>query len=201
MGVDKVDKKRYINQWEPEGLKEVVPDDFPGKVIPGGNGGNIVVTTLDSVINWGRSNSLWSLYFGTSCCAIEMMQTGAARNDYSRFGFEVARASARQADLIIIAGTIVNKMGPVLRRLYDQMAEPKYVIAMGACAISGGPFYYNSYSVIKGADHVIPVDVYVPGCPPRPEALLEGMIMLQKKIKTENMSLKVNPIDGFDEGK
>ncbi|MDO9136891.1 MAG: NADH-quinone oxidoreductase subunit NuoB [Lutibacter sp.] len=161
----------------------------------------MVVTTLDSVINWGRANSLWSLYFGTSCCAIEMMQTGAAKHDYSRFGFEVARASARQADLIIIAGTIVNKMGPVLRRLYDQMAEPKYVIAMGACAISGGPFYYNSYSVIKGADHVIPVDVYVPGCPPRPEALLEGMIMLQQKIKTENMAKKVNPIDGFDEGK
>ena len=198
MGVDS--KKRYLSQLEAEGLNEVVPDDFPGKIIPGGNGGNIVVTTLDSVINWGRSNSLWSLYFGTSCCAIEMMQTGAARNDYSRFGFEVARASARQADLIIIAGTIVNKMGPVLRRLYDQMAEPKYVIAMGACAISGGPFYYNSYSVIKGADHVIPVDVYVPGCPPRPEALLEGMIMLQKKIKTENMSKKVNPIDGYDEG-
>ncbi|WP_372766360.1 NADH-quinone oxidoreductase subunit B [Lutibacter sp.] len=182
-------------------MKQVVPADFPGKIIPGGNGGNIVVTTLDSVINWGRANSLWSLYFGTSCCAIEMMQTGAARHDYSRFGFEVARASARQADLIIIAGTIVNKMGPVLRRLYDQMAEPKYVIAMGACAISGGPFYYNTYSVIKGADHVIPVDVYVPGCPPRPEALLEGMIMLQQKIKTENMAKKVNPIDGFDEGK
>ena len=198
MGVD--NKKRYLSQLEAEGLNEVVPDDFPGKIIPGGNGGNIVVTTLDSVINWGRSNSLWSLYFGTSCCAIEMMQTGAARNDYSRFGFEVARASARQADLIIIAGTIVNKMGPVLRRLYDQMAEPKYVIAMGACAISGGPFYYNSYSVIKGADHVIPVDIYVPGCPPRPEALLEGMIMLQKKIKIENMGKKVNPIDGYDEG-
>ena len=195
-----VDKKRFLYQAEANGLKQVVPDDFPGKVIPGGNGGNIVVTSLDSVINWGRSNSLWPLYFGTSCCAIEMMQTGATKHDFSRFGFEVARPSARQADLIIIAGTIVNKMGPVLRRLYDQMAEPKYVIAMGACAISGGPFYYNSYSVIKGADHVIPVDVYVPGFPPRPEALLEGMIMLQKKIKTENMKSKPNPIDGFDEG-
>lgn len=195
-----VEKKRFLSQSEADGLKQVTPEDFPGKVIPGGNGGNFVVTTLDSVINWGRSNSLWPLYFGTSCCAIEMMQTGAAKHDFSRFGFEVARASARQADLIIIAGTIVNKMGPVLRRLYDQMPEPKYVIAMGACATSGGPFYYNSYSVIKGADHVIPVDVYVPGCPPRPEALLEGMIMLQEKIKKENMKHKINPIDGFDEG-
>jgi NADH-quinone oxidoreductase subunit B len=170
-----------------------IPADFPGKVIPAGNGANVIVTSLDQIINWGRSNSLWSLYFGTSCCAIEMMQTGAAKHDYSR-------SSPRQADLIIIAGTIVNKMAPVLRRLYDQMAEPKYVIAMGACAISGGPFYYNSYSVVKGADHVIPVDVYVPGCPPRPEALLEGMLMLQDKIRTESMKNKVFPIDGFDEG-
>jgi NADH-quinone oxidoreductase subunit B len=125
---------------------------FPGAVHPTAGGG-IVLSKLDEVINWARSNSLWPLVFGTSCCAIEMMSTASAKYDWSRFGFEVARATPRQADLIIIAGTIVNKMAPVLKRLYDQMADPKYVIAMGACATSGGPFFYNTYSVVKGADH------------------------------------------------
>lgn len=156
---------------------------FPGEVHPVAGGG-IVISKLDEVINWARSNSLWPLVFGTSCCAIEMMSTAAAKYDWSRFGFEVARATPRQADVIIIAGTIVNKMAPVLKRLYDQMADPKYVIAMGACATSGGPFFYNTYSVVKGADHVIPVDVYIAGCPPRPEALLHALITLQEKIKS-----------------
>ena len=154
---------------------------FPGEIkeLPGGG---IVLSKLDDIINWARSNSLWPLTFATSCCGIEMMSTAGAKYDFSRFGFEVARATPRQADVIIIAGTIVNKMAPVLKRLYDQMADPKYVIAMGACAISGGPFFYNTYSVVKGADHVIPVDVYVAGCPPRPEALLHSLITLQQKI-------------------
>lgn len=177
-----------------------IPEDFPGKVIPAGNGGNIVVTSFDKILNWSRSNSLWPLTFGTSCCAIEMMHTGAAKHDWSRFGFEVNRATPRQADMIVIAGTIVNKMAPVLRRLYEQIADPKYVIAMGACAISGGPFFYNTYSVVKGADHVIPVDVYVPGCPPRPEALLHGIMQLQKKIKSSSIKDRKPSLEDFDKG-
>jgi NADH-quinone oxidoreductase subunit B len=117
-----------------------------------------------------------------------MMATGGARHDFARFGIEVYRASPRQADVIVVAGTIVRKMAPVLKRLYDQMADPKYVIAMGACAVSGGPFYYNSYSVIRGVDQVIPVDVYIPGCPPRPEALLYGVMQLQRKIQALSMT-------------
>src|ERR1043166_7297002 len=164
---------------------------FPGEVHPTPSGG-ILVTAIDDVINWARSNSLWPLVFGTSCCAIEMMSAASAKYDWSRFGFEVARATPRQADVIVCAGTIVYKMAPVLKRLYDQMADPKYVIAMGACTISGGPFFYNTYSVVKGIDHIVPVDVYIAGCPPRPEALLHALISLQQKIKEEDPREKLN---------
>lgn len=158
-------------------------NDFP--ILESYEGGSIILTQLDALVNWARSNSVWPLTFGTRCCAIEFMAVGASRHDMARFGYEVARATPRQADMIIISGSINYKMAPVLKRLYDQIADPKYVIAMGACAVSGGPFYYNSYSIVKGADHVIPVDIYVPGCPPRPEALLYAFLQLQKKIKRE----------------
>lgn len=155
------------------------------------NGTNVVVGSLDSLINWGRSNSLWPLTFATSCCGIEFIALGAARYDMARFGWEVARASPRQADFMMVAGTIVHRMAPVVRRLYDQLAEPKYVIACGGCAISGGPFK-NSYHVVKGVEDIIPVDVYVPGCPPRPEAMIYGIMQLSRKVKVEKFFGGVN---------
>jgi len=142
---------------------------------------NILVTSIDYVLNWGRRSSLWPMNFGLACCAFEMIATAASRFDIARFGMEIFRASPRQADLMIVAGTLTWKMAPQLRRIYDQMAEPKWVLAMGACAISGGIFA-GSYSVVPGVNHIVPVDVYVPGCPPRPETLLYGIRMLHHKI-------------------
>jgi NADH-quinone oxidoreductase subunit B len=147
----------------------------------------VFVTTLEELYNWGRRNSIWPMQFGLACCAIEMIATTMARYDLARFGAEVFRPSPRQADMMIISGTVTKKMAPQVVRLYNQMAEPKYVIAMGACAISGGPFK-QGYNVLKGIDRYIPVDVHIPGCPPRPEALLDAFIALQKKIDAQSLT-------------
>ena len=147
----------------------------------------VFVTTIEELYNWGRRNSIWPMQFGLACCAIEMIATTMARYDLARFGAEVFRPSPRQADLMIISGTVTKKMAPQVVRLYNQMAEPKYVIAMGACAISGGPFK-QGYNVLKGIDRYIPVDVHIPGCPPRPEALIQAFMTLQKKIDGQHLT-------------
>lgn len=144
--------------------------------------GNVIMTTVDKVMDFCRGNSLWPVTFGLACCAIEMMTAGSSRYDYARFGYEVFRPSPRQADLMIVAGTVTHKIVPLIKRIYEQMPEPKYVIAMGGCAISGGPFA-DSYSVLRGIDKILPVDVYIPGCAPRPEALFDGMLQLRKKLR------------------
>jgi NADH-quinone oxidoreductase subunit B len=153
----------------------------------------IVTTTLETVVNWGRTNAMWPLAFGLACCAIEMMGSQASNYDLSRFGMEINRASPRQADLIIIAGRVSRKMAPVVRRLYDQMSDPKWVIAMGDCASCAGVF--NNYAVVQGVDEIIPVDVYVAGCPPRPEALIDGIIQLHAKVMRMKLNGEFKPLE------
>ncbi|RMF45127.1 MAG: NADH-quinone oxidoreductase subunit B [Anaerolineae bacterium] len=162
----------------------------PGYEIPDELQGTVAITTLDRIYNWGRRNSIWPMMFGLACCAIEMICTAASRYDLARFGMEVMRPSPRQSDLMIVSGTVTKKMVPQIVRLYNQMAEPRYVLAMGACASGGGPFK-EGYNVVSGIDKYIPVDVYVPGCPPTPQALLHGLIKLQEKI--DRQSLKEVP--------
>jgi len=150
----------------------------------------VYLTTWDGLVNWGRSNSVWPMQFGLACCAIEMIASAASRFDIARFGSEIFRASPRQADLMIVAGTVTKKMAPQVVRLYNQMPEPKYVISMGACATSGGPFH-KGYNVLKGVDRYIPVDVYIAGCPPTPQSLLDGLIRLQEQLRTRSLPAEV----------
>lgn len=161
--------------------------------IEGRYGDNILITSVDKIFNWARLSSLWPMTFGLACCAIEMMATGASRFDLDRFGI-MFRASPRQSDVMIIAGTVTMKMATRIVRLYEQMPEPKYVISMGSCATCGGPYWEHGYHVLKGVDKIIPVDVYVPGCPPRPEALIDGLLELREKIRKDTLAKKEDKV-------
>jgi len=167
----------------------------PGVEIPPELEGLVTLTTLDRIYNWGRRNSVWPIMWGIACCAIEMICTAASRYDFARFGMEVMRPSPRQCDLMLVSGTVTKKLVPQIVRLYDQIAEPRYVVAMGACASGGGPFK-EGYNVVSGIDRFLPVDVYIPGCPPTPQALLNGLITLQKKIDTQS----IKDVSWYSEG-
>lgn len=181
----------------PKRVEEIVLHDSATPTFGGTErGGSVILAPLPTLIKQARANALWPLTFGLACCAIEMMSTVAARFDLARFGSEAFRATPRQADVMIIAGRVSKKMGPVLRQIYDQMPEPKWVISMGACASSGG--VYNNYAIIQGADQIVPVDVYVPGCPPSPDALIYGIIKLQQKIKSQEGGLSALKLWEFE---
>ena len=177
MGVESVKLPSGADQ---DALLNMVTDEITNK--------GFVIANLDHLVNWARTGSLWPMTFGLACCAVEMMQAAASRYDMDRFGM-LFRPSPRQSDVMIVAGTLTNKMAPALRKVYDQMPEPRYVISMGSCA-NGGGYYHYSYSVVRGCDRIVPVDVYVPGCPPTPEALLYGVLQLQKKIRRTGTILK-----------
>eukprot|EP01098_Paradermamoeba_levis_P007378 TRINITY_DN3043_c0_g1_i1.p1 TRINITY_DN3043_c0_g1~~TRINITY_DN3043_c0_g1_i1.p1 ORF type:complete len:233 (-),score=64.83 TRINITY_DN3043_c0_g1_i1:159-812(-) len=164
-------------------LAEPIPESRTASTAAPNNASEYVIAKLDKVVNWGRKGSLWPMTFGLACCAVEMMHSAASRYDLDRFGI-VFRASPRQSDVMIVAGTLTNKMAPALRKVYDQMPEPRYVVSMGSCA-NGGGYYHYSYAVVRGCDRVVPVDIYVPGCPPTAEALVYGLLQLQKKIARE----------------